>query len=180
MCFAFRRSVGRRRSVFQPRKFLAAAGILASTIAFAVPLGGCPDDEVCRDYVPPGSFDAQNPKVSFSRDVMPIFSQSCAFTACHGSISGNPNGVFLGGNDPQKVHRAIVDVRSGRLNTMSFVEPGEPRESFLLRKIDGSHCVIPECASTDCGKAMPRSDDKLPLETRDVVRRWIAQGAKND
>lgn len=162
--------------------FAIAAGTLASMIAFAVPMSGCPDDsEVCSDYSPPASFDANNPTVSFSKDVMPVFTQSCAFTSCHGSSTGSANGVFLGGADPTRVHKAIVDVRSSKLPTMSYVKASDPRESFLMRKMDGSHCVLDaQCTSGDCGQSMPRNDETLSLETRDKVRRWIAQGAKND
>lgn len=159
-----------------------AVGTLLSMIAFAVPLGGCPGDEdTCKDYTPPASFDAQNPQVTFAKDVMPIFAQSCAFTSCHGSSAGSANGVFLGGTDPARVHQAIVDVRSSKLPTMSFVKPGDPRESFLLRKMDGSHCLLDtQCTGGDCGQSMPRNDETLSVETRDTIRRWIAQGAKND
>lgn len=159
-----------------------AVGVVLSMIAFAIPLGGCPsDDETCTDYSPPASFDAQNPKVAFAKDVLPIFTRSCAFTSCHGSATGSSNGVFLGGTDPTRVHQAIVDVRSGKLPTMPFVKPNDPRESFLLRKVDGSHCVLDaQCTEANCGVSMPRNDDTLPIEERDVIRRWIAQGAKND
>ncbi len=160
-----------------------AAGALALLIALAVPLGGCPGDEpsACADYAPPASFDAQTPTVSFSRDVMPIFAQSCSFSSCHGSSAGSANGVFLGGTDASLVHQAIVDVRSSKLPEMSFVKPGDPRESFLLRKMDGSQCALDaRCTGGTCGQSMPQNDTTLPIETRDTVRRWIAQGAKND
>jgi len=161
---------------------LPVVGCLLSVLASSVPLGGCSGDEaVCKDYSPPPSFDPQNPQVSFSKDVMPIFTQSCAFTSCHGSSTGSANGVFLGGTDPTRVYQAIVDVRSSELPTMSYVKAGEPRESFLLRKMDGSQCALSsECTGNDCGQSMPRNDETLPIEKRDVVRRWIAQGAKND
>jgi hypothetical protein len=151
-------------------------------IALAVLTSGCPEEAaVCRDYSPPASFDAQNPKVSFARDVMPIVSGSCAFTSCHGSALGNANGVSLGGNDAAKVHKAIVEVRSSKLPTMSYVKPGSPQESFLMRKVDGSHCVLStQCTGSDCGQSMPRNDETLPIEWRDTIRRWILQGAKND
>ncbi|MBX3219742.1 MAG: hypothetical protein KF795_04430 [Labilithrix sp.] len=160
-----------------------ALAMLLSTVALAVPLGGCPGDEAsaCKDYSPPASFDAQNPTVSFAKDVMPIFTQSCAFSSCHGSASGSSNGVFLGGTDPTRVHESIVDVRSSKLPAMAFVKAGDPRESFLLRKMDGSQCALDaQCTGSDCGQSMPHNDDALPLETRDTLRRWIAQGAKND
>jgi hypothetical protein len=161
--------------------FAIAAGTFVSMIAFAVPISGCPGDDVCSDYNPPASFDATSPTVSFSKDVLPIFSKSCAFTSCHGSATGSSNGVFLGGTDPARVHKAVVDVRSSKLPTMSYVKANDPRESFLMRKMDASHCVLDaQCTSADCGQSMPQNDETLPLETRDTVRRWIAQGAKND
>jgi hypothetical protein len=158
-----------------------ALATLAATIALAVPLGGCPDEDVCRDYSPPASFDPATPTVSFADDVMPIFGNSCAFSTCHGSATGDANGVFLGGSDPEAVYKAIVDVRSSELPTMSYVKAGDPRESYLMRKMDGSHCILDaQCTDGDCGLSMPRNDEMLPIEARDVVRRWIAQGAKNE
>ena len=156
---------------------------MLSMLALAAPLAGCSSDteRSCKDYAPPSSFDPQTPRVSFAKDVMPIFAESCAFTSCHGSPTGSTNGVFLGGGDPQRVHEAIVDVRSTMLPTMSFVRAGDPRESFLLRKIDGSHCALDaQCTGAHCGDPMPRNAAPLPLEARDAIRRWIAQGAKND
>jgi hypothetical protein len=157
-----------------------AAAVLALLAMTTVT--GCPEDESarCSDYTPPASFDPASP-VTFRGDVIPILELSCAFSTCHGSPSGSTNGVFLGKDDPERVHRAIVDVRSSRLPTMSFVKPGEPRESFLMRKLDGSHCVLDsQCTEGTCGQSMPRNDERLPEETRHVIRRWIAQGAKND
>lgn len=160
---------------------VVATFALVSMLTTAAPLGGCSSDEECADYTPPASLDLQTPAASFSRDVFPIFGSNCTFASCHGSTLGNANGVFLGGTDPVAVQKAIVDVRSGKLPTMSFVKPGDPRESFLLRKMDGSHCVLDaQCTDSDCGKTMPREGDKLSIEARDTVRRWIAQGAKRD
>ena len=158
--------------------FIAVTGV---AVAFATT--GCPGDDPssCTDYSPPASFDANAPAVSFARDVVPVFTKSCGFSSCHGSTTGSANGVFLGGTDPARIHAAIVDVRSSELPTMSFVKANEPRESFLLRKMDGSQCALTsQCTNGDCGQSMPRNEEPLPLATRDTVRRWIAQGAKND
>src|SRR4051794_24779997 len=77
-----------------PRLVVAFA---AAVVAIATPVdSGCSSDPVCRDYSPPATFDAQQPVMTFSKDVMPIFSQSCTFTSCHGSISGS-NNLLLGG-----------------------------------------------------------------------------------
>lgn len=162
--------------------FVITASVLLTSASLSIPMSGCSsDDKTCSDYSPPADFNATTPAVSFSKDVFPIFAQSCAFTSCHGSTTGSSNGIFLGGSDPKKVHDAIVDVRSSKLGTMSYVKAGDPRESFMMRKMDGSQCVLnAQCTEGDCGQSMPRNDETLPLATRDTVRRWIAQGAKND
>jgi hypothetical protein len=152
----------------------------------ALVLAGCPSDpggssgSTCEDYSPPAGFDATQPAVSFSKDVMPIFGQSCAFSTCHGSNVGNANGVFLG-NNAARVHDGLVGVKGDELPAMPFVTAGNPRESYLMRKIDGSQCVLDaQCSGGSCQGSMPKNEVLLDLATRDTVRRWIAQGAKND
>jgi hypothetical protein len=159
--------------------------VLASTSALAFSLLGCSSDEPpgggsCIDYQPPAGFDALTPAVSFSRDVMPVFKQSCAFSTCHGSTTGPANGVFLG-DDAARVHKALVGARSGELATMNFVTASDPRQSYLMRKMDASQCALDaQCTGGSCQGSMPKNEDPLPVDKRDIVRRWIAQGAKND
>jgi len=155
-----------------------------SGVTLALSATGCPGEDPvsssCDDYTPPAGFDATTPAVSFSRDVMPIFGQSCAFSTCHGSTVGSANGVFLG-KDAPRVHAALVGVRGDELATMPFVTPGNPRESYLMRKMDGSQCALDaQCTGGSCQGSMPKSEALLEVATRDTVRRWIAQGAKND
>jgi hypothetical protein len=147
-------------------------------------LGGCSADPAvaaCKDYAPPPGFDALSPAVSFAKDVLPVFGQSCAFSTCHGATVGPANGVFLGG-DGARVHRGLVGMKGNELPTMAFVEPGNPRASYLMRKMDGSQCALDsQCAGGWCASSMPKGDGTLlEVATRDIVRRWIAQGAKND
>ena len=88
--------------------------------------------------------------------------------------------MFLG-RDPVRVYAAIVNVRGDELQAMPFVTPSDPRQSYLMRKIDGSQCALDaQCADGSCQGSMPKSEGLLDVATRDVVRRWIAQGAKND
>lgn len=145
---------------------------------------GCPADEPasssCNDYAPPEAFDALSPAVSFTKDVLPIFGQSCAFSTCHGATVGPANGVFLGRDGP-RVHAALVGVKGDELPTMAFVERGDPRASYLMRKMDGSQCALDaQCLGGSCRDSMPKDEGALDIATRDIVRRWIAQGAKND
>jgi hypothetical protein len=157
--------------------------VAAAALATWASVGCSPDPPAsssCDDYQPPASFDPSTPSVSFANDVIPVFSQSCAFSTCHGSTVGTANGVFLG-RDAAKVHAAIVSVASGELPAMPFVTPGKPRESYLMRKMDGSQCALDtQCTGGSCQDSMPKRSPLLDVAARDVVRRWIAQGAKND
>lgn len=50
-----------------------------------------------------------------------------------------------------------------------------------MHKIDGDVCTLDaQCTNHSCGDTMPGSNDLLDLAIRDTIRRWIAQGAKND
>jgi hypothetical protein len=161
------------------------APVLGVAMMTALVLPSCKngDDEVdqCRDYTPPASFDPSTPVVSFQNDVVPIFNFSCVFSSCHGSLSGGANGIFLGGADAKAVRKNLVDVSAPELPSMVFVKPGDPRNSYLMRKLDGSQCLLDaQCIDGDCGDSMPQNEQTLPIETRDVVRRWIAQGAQEN
>jgi len=168
-----------------PLAFSRRLGALAVTLVLVAALSGCTSSSgsssgSCADYQPPAGFDTTTPSVSFANDVMPVFGQSCAFSTCHGSSTGPANGVFLG-KDPARVYTAIVGVRGDELQTMPFVTAGDPRQSYLMRKIDGSQCALDtQCTGSSCQGSMPKNESLLDVPTRDIVRRWIAQGAKNN
>ena len=153
-------------------------------VAFAAATSACSTSSTpsssCNDYSPPADFVAAAPVTSFATDVMPIFQSSCAFSTCHGATTGSANGVFLG-DDKARVYQAIVGVHGDELQTMPFVTAGDPRASYLMRKLDASQCALDsQCTGGSCQGSMPKNGASLDLPTRDVVRRWIAQGAKND
>jgi hypothetical protein len=157
--------------------FTVTVALAAVAISCTSSSGGGP---TCNDYQPPAGFDTAAPVVSFASDVMPIFGQSCAFSTCHGSSSGPANGVFLG-KDAARVYKAILDVRGDELQTMPFVKAGDPRGSYLMRKMDGSQCALDaQCSGGSCQSSMPKNESLLEVAQRDVVRRWIAQGAKQN
>jgi hypothetical protein len=165
---------------------LLASTLLGSiTLASALTTTGCPgsDEKKCSDYTPPASFVAETPVISFRKDVVPIFNFSCTFTSCHGTQSGNSNGVYLGGSgsDPAAVRAGIVDKPAPELPSMSIIKPGAPHDSYLMRKMDASNCLLTaQCTNGDCGDSMPKNEDPLDEDTRNIVRRWIAQGAQDN
>lgn len=152
------------------------------------------------------SFDATTPAVSFQSDVMPILRRACGFSVCHGKTSGAAAELYLGpkcpaaSDDPtctqgvpdaaerQGIIDALVGVASKTAAAMPLITAGDPQKSFLMLKVDGCHndaglsCTPQDGAETNgvCGDPMPQSSDALCQDERDVLRRWIAQGAKND
>lgn len=136
----------------------------------------------CESYVVPASTDLKAPSVSFKNDVLPIFVQSCAFSSCHGASSGGNNGVKLGSktlsNDASAIRAGIVGVKAPELPTMNLVTASDTSQSYLMHKLDGDQCTFnAQCTKGTCQSSMPQSGERLPVETRDTVRRWIAQGA---
>ena len=155
----------------------------------SVNVGGCPP------YV--SNADLSTPTLSFQSDVMPIFHTTCATggDSCHGDptvvASSRP---FLGYFDRQadagvlaSVVDGLVGVKSGEDPSMNLVTAGDPAQSFLMHKMDGDQCtLIAQCMVAgsyrpNCGVFMPyQAPAILDVDVRDVVRRWIGQGAQNN
>jgi hypothetical protein len=132
----------------------------------------------CQAYVPPSDFSPASPTVTFTADVMPIVTRSCAFASCHGSESGPTGGMYLGANE-EATYENIVNVPSNDVPAMVRVKPGDPASSFLQHKIDGDACVVATCSGT-CAELMPQGQDLMAVTDRLTVRAWIAQGALSD
>lgn len=164
--------------------FVAVVGLI-----FVAP--GCSDEaatSTCYDYA---AFNGTTPAVKFATDVLPIFRRSCGFAgSCHGSPTPPAaNQPFLGPPmaDPApdaatiaKIFTQNVGVNAAQASTMKIVEAGSPKTSFLMHKMDDTlECADVKCDAS-CGQAMPLGTPMLAETERDIVRRWIAQGAKND
>jgi hypothetical protein len=145
------------------------------------------ESDLCLDY---STFDGMSPAVSFKADVLPIFRGSFGVsTACHANEAGQQGQPYLGPpiSDPDptaaqitEIITQIVSVAAVKAPTMSRVDPGKPETSFLMHKMDATlTCAIVTCGPS-CGSPMPVASASLPIDQRDLVRRWIAQGAKND
>ncbi|MEO8548597.1 MAG: hypothetical protein ABI678_01435 [Kofleriaceae bacterium] len=140
------------------------------------------DAGACVGYAMPPGTDLTAPTVSFKTDVMPVLTANCASSSCHG-ISDNPQGgLFLGaqqkkGADAATVYQKLVGPMAGQLSTMPYVTPNDPAKSYLMHKLDGDQCQFEAaCTNGNCARSMPY-DRSLAVETRDIVRRWISQGA---
>ncbi|UUO08911.1 PSD1 and planctomycete cytochrome C domain-containing protein [Blastopirellula sp. J2-11] len=107
--------------------------------------------------VPLQGADQAADDVDYTRDIKPLLSNSCY--TCHGPDEGTREADVR------------LDVREVAID--SVIVPGKPGESELVARI----------ASDDPDLQMPPADSSRPRLTRDevdLIRRWIAQGAKYD
>ena len=93
--------------------------------------------------------------VDFNRDIRPILSNNCFF--CHG-----PDGETREAD-------LRLDIREDALEAFAFV-PGDPEESELVYRI----------LSEDSDEVMPppSSNKSLSNDERELLQRWIAEGAE--
>lgn len=95
-----------------------------------------------------------------------IFSFIC--TECHNS-SNPPEGLDLTiGNSLGN----LVNRKSNQVPALFLVEPFNPDDSYLIRKLEGGPNIVEE--------RMPLDQAPLSQETINVVRAWIAQGAQDN
>ncbi len=103
--------------------------------------------------------------VSFANDVMPLLAKAgCNSGACHGSASGKKGfKVSLRGYDPATDYLTLT--RGNASRRLNLLDPGQ---SLLLLKPTGQ-------SPHEGGK---RFDSQSPYA--EVLRRWVAEGAKSD
>src|SRR4051812_5711807 len=105
-----------------------------------------------------GSLRAATP-VRFSRDILPILSENCF--PCHGP------------DDKARKAQLRLDTRAGALGK---AKSGQP--AILPGKAAASE-LIARVLSADDSEVMPppKSKRKLTAEQKEVLRRWIDEGA---
>ena len=109
--------------------------------------------------IPPG-----NAPISFSSDVQPIFTRSCAKFGCHIAATA-PFGFVL---EQGQAYVNLVGVPSVEDPTLKRVEPGRSDLSYIIRKLEGN---AP-------GFRMPADGPPyLPDAEIQLIKDWIDQGA---
>ena len=127
-------------------------------------LAGCEH----ADPVDPMEDDELQPTLSSIQEH--VFNQSCALSGCHQGTNA-PVGLDLSTGN---AHANLVDVRSGEVPDLFLVEPGNPDDSYLIIKLEGSSRMAVGTVQ------MPFGRDPLSSETIAVVRRWITNGAPDN
>jgi hypothetical protein len=111
---------------------------------------------------PPAVFGA-----NFSEIQDNVFTPNCATSGCHLG-AGAPQGLIL---DATNSYGLLVDVASSEVPSLLRVEPGDPDNSYLIQKLEGTAAV---------GGQMPLGGTPLPQSEIDTIRQWITEGATDD
>ena len=107
-------------------------------------------------------------EATFTAVQQQIFSQSCAFSGCHGG-SSPAEGLDL---RQGAAYAEIVNVRSNQRSSLDLIEPFEPEDSYLYLKVTDDSSIS--------GSSMPRGGPALSDALIDLLRDWIERGAPND
>jgi hypothetical protein len=159
-----------------PRPMGRLAVALGCGFTAGAALVACPGPSgPCQPYQ--SGANLTSPTQSLSNDVVPIFRGSCSLPSCHSAAVASGTLVLEG--DAGTIRANIVGVASGEVPSLSYVAASNPGESYLMHKIDGDTCSLSGCGPDGglCDVTMPYTGQPLPTATRDIIRRWIAQGA---
>lgn len=94
-----------------------------------------------------------------------VFTPICS--KCHIGASA-PEGLQLNAADSYNLLVGVPSVEQGNLLR---VDPGNPDDSYLVRKIEGASGIV--------GGQMPLGETPLPQATITAIREWITNGAMN-
>ena len=111
------------------------------------------------------------PANSLSNDVQPILTANCTDSNCHGGATPAQGlNLSLG-----QTFANTVGVPAGQVATLNRVEPGDPDNSYLIRKLEGTAGAV-----GGVNTQMPLGRNALDQSVIDVIRAWIADGAQNN
>jgi len=100
--------------------------------------------------------------------------QTQIFNACSGCHSGPTSGSLPSGMNLSSANdsfNALVNVASIQVGSLNRVTPGDPDNSYLVQKLEGTAAM---------GGRMPQGGPFLDQATIDMVRQWITDDALNN
>ncbi len=112
--------------------------------------------------LPPGAFGP-----NFSEIQANVFAPNCATSGCHLG-AGAPQGLRL---DEANSYGLLVGIASSQVSSTLRVAPGDPDNSYLVQKLEGTASV---------GAQMPLNAPPIEQASIDVIRQWISDGAIDD
>lgn len=112
------------------------------------------------------ALNAMADDVSFKTDIVPLLKSRCVM--CH-LPGAEQAGLAL---HPKGGYANLIEVKSTQ-SPLLRVAPGKPDDSYLYRKITGTHSQV-----GGSGERMPFGESSLTADEVERVRRWIEGGAK--
>jgi hypothetical protein len=107
--------------------------------------------------------------ITFAQIQSTVFTPRCS--GCHTGPTGNtlPSGMNL--SSAAASYAALVGVASLEVPSLDRVAPGNPDDSYLIQKLEGTAAE---------GVRMPQGGPFLDQATIDQIRDWITSGAPNN
>ena len=153
-------------------------GVMASAL-IAAALSGCAGSGNEKEQGPPNDcVPPDPPTISYAANIQPIYDVSCALAGCH--LGGAPTG---GLNLATGVSwENTVDVKSIGRPKLDLVEPGNPEDSYLVRKIEGGPDIAgqlmpPGCGAPGTGGTGDNGAICLSNDDNAAIRQWISECA---
>jgi hypothetical protein len=128
-------------------------------------LAGC--GELKTPTSPGTGGDPIDQSATLTRVQSEVFTPSCAFIGCHDTIGQQSQLILTAGRS----YAQTVNVNSVEMPQLRRVQPNDPTNSYLYRKLTGAGIT---------GERMPLQLPPLPDDKIRLVRDWIRRGAPND
>jgi len=130
--------------------------------------GGTPTKPACK---PPAVLT-----ISFATTIQPIFNRSCALAGCH------VGPVPTGGQDLTAgvAYSQSVNVPSTQQPRLKRVKPGDPANSYMVRKIQGGPNISGVLMPQGCPGAPLNGAQCLTPDEIAAIVQWITECAPNN
>jgi len=146
---------------------MVATALVAALVAGCAGSGGGKSGKPKPACKPPATTT-----VCFSSNIQPIFNRSCALAGCHVPAAQFPD---LSQSDS---YNAIVGKRSQQQARLQLVNPGDPNDSYLVRKIDGGPDISGVLMPQGC-PAAPVKGQCLTADETTAIAQWVKECALN-
>jgi len=116
------------------------------------------------------------PTISFSSNIQPIFTASCALAGCHvGPVPTGPVDLSVG-----QTYAQTVNVKSAQQPTLKRFLPGKPDLSYIIRKIEGGPNIAGVQMPQGCPGAPLNGAKCLTPDNIAAIRQWVTECAPNN
>src|SRR5947199_5053513 len=147
---------------------LAIGGVLTGCAGSGGGGGGSAPPKACK---PPAT-----PMVCFTNNIQPIFNRSCALPSCHiGPVPAGGQDLTAG-----VAYSQSVNVPSTQEPRLKRVKPGDPANSYLVRKIQGGPNISGVMMPQGCPGAPLNGAQCLTPDEIAAIVQWITECAPNN